>query len=224
MDDQRVPAATKSTSGHKGIGAIEELELLRMEYERMGAEIRMYVSEYNPKLTVFGTFVTGAITFAWGDAKYNLVYPLIPYFLFLIAGITMSQAYLITCLAERVRQIEARVAQLNDGQPILTWESVLALRLIYPPVLKIAKKDGGRYVAVNPILCSVVLMILAVVPVVGFCLYRTWSLHVIPGAAGLIYIAVTLLFFLIILIMSFSWFRLANIMNALDLEQVRTSR
>lgn len=211
-------SAQSATPRETAISPSEELTLLRMEYERMAAEIRMYVSEYNPKLTVFGTFVTGAITFAWGDSKYNLVYPLIPYFLFLIAGITMSQAYIITCLAERVRQIEARIAQMNGGHPILNWESVLALKLIYPAVLRVPKKGGGLYIAVNPILCSVVLMILAVVPVVGFCLYRTWALHVIPGPASIIYIAATLSFFLIILIMSFSWFRLANIMTALDFE------
>ena len=100
----------------------EELALLRMEYERMSAEIRMYVEQYSPKLSIFGTFILGAITFAWGDNKYSAVYPMVPYFLFLLSGVTISQAYIITCLAERVRQIEARVAHLNGGKMILEWE------------------------------------------------------------------------------------------------------
>lgn len=192
----------------------QELGLLRMEYERMASEIRMYVEQYSPKFNIFGVLVISAITFAWQKPDYALVYPIIPYFLFVICGVTIAQAYLITCLAERVRQIEARIADLNGGTLILTWEHVMAMKLIYPPWLKMPKKDGGVFRGPNPVFGSVVLTIIAVLPVVVFCLAKSWG--VIPSPWNTVYLILTGALFAIVLWYGTSFFRLGSITSSLN--------
>jgi hypothetical protein len=156
-----------------------ELSLLQMEYGRMAAEIQMYIKEeYSPKLAVFGTVVVGAIAFALGNDRYNFVYPIIPYFLLALIAVTSSEAYIITCLAERVRQIERRVAELNGHVPILIWESKMTIKLMYPLRINIPRKDNTlkSFKAINPIFFAVVLMIIPIIPIVGFCFYMIWKI------------------------------------------------
>ena len=78
----------------------------------------------------------------------------------------------------------------------------MALKLMYPSVLKIPKKSGGAFRALNPILGSVVLMMLAVIPIVVFCLYRTWQLSILPAPYDLVYTILTTLLFAVVLVVS----------------------
>jgi hypothetical protein len=198
------------------ISVNEEIALLRMEYERMTGEIRMYVKEYSPKLSVFGIFVLGAVTFAWSNVKYDMVFLIVPYFLFLIAGVTISQAYIITCLAERVRQIERRVKELNGDKWLLRWESLMATKLIYPPLINVKTKNGKRFRAINPIFAAVILMIIAVVPIVVFCIFRIWKSNLFTSSFFWLYSTITSFLFLIVVFGAISWFRLDRITSNID--------
>lgn len=209
---------TNDVGGTNSLDKNQETSLLQMEYSRMAAEIQMHVKEYSPKFTIFGTFVTGAIVFAWGQDKYNFVYPIVPYFLFVVAAVTISQAYLIACLGERVRQIERRVAYLNGGIPILTWETKMVMKLIYPSFINIPRKDTKLkpFKAINPLFASVVLMMFAVIPIVGFCFYKTWEQKVIPCGILPIYYIITTILFIGVLWSSTTFFKLGRITDSLN--------
>lgn len=180
----------------------------------MAAEIRMYVEQYSPKFNIFGILVVSAITFAWQNPAYELIYPIIPYFLFVICGVTIAQAYIITCLGERIRQIEKRIANLNAGKLVLTWEHIMAMQLIYPPWLKVRRKDAGVFRGPNPVFWSVVLMIIAVLPLVVFCLVKSW--RVIPFPLNTLYLVLTGALFVIVAWYGTSFFRLGSITSNLD--------
>ena len=202
-----------NTQPNQGLTVEQELGLLQMEYERMATEIRMYVEQYSPKFNIFGILVISAITFAWQNPQYAMVYPIIPYFLFVICGVTIAQAYILTCLSERLRQIETRIAELNAGKLILTWECVMSMKLIYPPWLKIPKKDGKVFSGPNPVFGSVVLTNIALLPVITFCFIKSWN--IIPSPWNILYLAFTATLFAVVIWYGTSFFRLGDIMSSL---------
>jgi len=203
----------------------QELSLLQMEYGRMAAEIQMYIKEQSPKFAIFGTVVVGAITFALGNDKYNCVYPIIPYFLFLVTAVTISQAYVIACLGERVRQIERRVTELNGQVPILTWESKMATKLIYPPFINIPRKDNvlKSSKAINPIFSAWALIIIIEILIVGFCFYKTWKGDVIPDNILPFYYGITTAIFVGVW-SSISFFRLGAITDSLNYDETSANK
>lgn len=195
----------------------QELSLLQMEYERMAAEIQMYIKEeYSSKFTIFGTIVVGGVVFALGNDRYNFVYPIIPYFMLALIAVTSSEAYCITCLAERVRQIERRVAELNGHVPILIWESKMTMKLMYPLRINIPRKDNTlkSFKAINPVFSAVVLMTIAVIPIIGFCFYKTWK--VIPSDFRLFYYFLTTVLFAGVIWSSTLFFRIGAIADSLN--------
>lgn len=195
----------------------QELSLLQMEYGRMADEIQMYIKEeYSSKFTIFGTIVFGGIVFALGNDRYNFIYPIIPYFMFALIAVTSSEAYIITCLAERVRQIERRVAELNGHVPILIWESKMTMKLMYPLRINIPRKDdtSKSFKAINPIFSAVALMDIAVILIIGFCFYETWE--VIPCYFLLLYYVITAGIFVSMVWSSTLFFRIGAIADRLN--------
>lgn len=203
----------EKSAGVSSIGIVEELGLLKVEYERMAAEIRMYVEQYSPKFTIFGSVILGAIVFAWGGGgRYACVYPLVPYLMFAIAAVSIAQSYVIACLAERIKQIELRIADLNGGVPIMKWESDIALRLIGAAVVVLQDPGGnGRHWRfLNPIVASVGLLLVVVTAVVVFCLVRVVQTGVLSTALAIPYFAITGLLLIGTIWSSFSFFRLGK--------------
>jgi hypothetical protein len=61
-------------------------------------------------------------------------------------------------------------------------------------------------------------MMLGVVPIVGYCLVKTWRTQVFKEPFLTMYMVLTLGLFLVVLVSSFSWFRLAQITGSLKYE------
>lgn len=199
------------------LGLENELDLLKIEYIRMSEEIRMYVKEYSPKFTIFGTLVLALFTFAFENPKYQIVYTIIPLFMFVIAAVTISQAYVLGCNSARIRGIERRVRDLNGGTPVLLWEHNMALKLFYPPMLKLKMKNkSNHYHGLNPIFLSVLLILLAVLPLIFYCLYKSFIFLSFPY--NYIYTALIGLVLLLMSFQSFTFFKLGNLFDEIDWE------
>jgi hypothetical protein len=162
----------------------KRVDVLITEYNRLSAEIRMYVQEFSPRLTIFGTIGLGAIGFAWGNERYQIVFAIIPYLIMFIGSVTSAQAYIISCIALRLREIEDEISEIN-GAPVLRWESHCATGFIFSVVLK--TKSGRR--AINPIVVSLSLAVLTIGAIIFFCIVRSFLF--LPNPWGGVYVVIT---------------------------------
>ncbi|MBM3925419.1 MAG: hypothetical protein FJ320_05440 [SAR202 cluster bacterium] len=131
------------------------IDLLVEEYRFVRAEIRMYVEQYSPRFSIFAVFVLSALAFAFENPKYDVIYTIIPIFVFVILFLTIAQTHLIMSLATRARNIEYEIQAMNKGNPILKWESLYVLSLVVPPIIKLklkGKNVRSQITAINPIL------------------------------------------------------------------------
>jgi len=168
----------------------------------MTAEIRMYVKEYSPRFNIFGAIGLGAIAFAWKEPKYEIVFAIIPYLIMLVGSVTVAQAYIISCLALRIRDIEDEIATAN-GSPLLQWEGRYATAFIFSPVLR---AKSGR--ALNPIVVSLALVVVTIGAILTFCVWRAYD--VLSSPWGFIYVAVTACVFALLVGCALSFFRVGN--------------
>ncbi len=197
----------------------QRLDVLKAEYVKLSDEVRMFVQQQSSSFTIFGSVVGAALIFCLqGEGEYKVIFPIIPYFIFVIASVSISQAYTLACEAERIRQIEIEINNLNGGIPVMMWESIMARKLIYPPFLKVPKKDKrGFYYALNPVYGAFCVTTITVIPVVVFCIYK--AKDVIVGSTWyLVYLIITSMLSIIILLMSGTFFRMERIMSNLNFE------
>ena len=116
----------------------EELDLLKLEYQRLTNEIQMYLKEQYPRFTTAFTIIGAAVTWSVKDDTLWPVFFFVPIFIFAIAYMTVAQMYLTAVLSMRIKHIELRISQLNGGKPILEWEHKYVPKFIvhkHPPVL-----------------------------------------------------------------------------------------
>jgi hypothetical protein len=209
------PAAT-ATNADQPLSKRDEIDVLIVEYNRLSAETMMYIEQYSPKFTVFGAFVLSAFAFAFQHAEYQVVYAVIPLFIFLIGYIQIAQVHIITAQGGRVRNIESRIKEINNGVSIMEWESKVAMKLIYPPFVNVQLKGPAkrRVRRPNPIFMSVVFVLIAMLPLLA---YSTWKAYCfIPRGWNLAYVALIVVFFIGISVQAFSFFTFGRISDAID--------
>lgn len=196
----------------------DELDLLKIEYEALRSEIRMYIEQYSPKFTIFGVFVLSAFTFAFKNPKYQIIYLIIPLFIFVIGYVTITQAYLITLCAARIRSIERRIAELNQRIPLLLWEHKICMKMVYPLILRLYLKGEGnkRIMMLNPIFICVISIIFAVLPLLAYCIWKSYLFF--PSPWNILYTSFLALVSLGILIQSISFFRMGRLTDQIDYE------
>jgi hypothetical protein len=180
----------------------KQIDVLLAEYNRMTAEIRMYVQEYSPRFNIFGAIGLGAIAFAWKEPKYEIVFAIIPYLIMLVGSVTAAQAYIISCLALRIRDIEDEIEKVN-GAPLLQWESRYATAFVFSPILR---ARNGR--VLSPIVVSLALVVVTIGAILAFCVWRAYD--VLQAPWGLIYVVVTSSVFALLVGCALSFFRVGN--------------
>ena len=144
-----------------------EVNILKFEYDNLRAEIRMQCEQFSSKFTILAVFVLGAFTFALRDPKFQFTFIMIPFLLYLVAYATLAQVYVIFACAGRIRMIEKRITELNNGNPILIWEHKLVKKLMLTFFIRLFLKDNKTKVFlsfINPIysVCSVVVFVLTI--------------------------------------------------------------
>lgn len=188
----------------------QEIDLIKMEYERLTAEIRLYTEQYSPKFSAFGIFVLSAFSFAFTNNKYDVVYAIIPLFIFVIFYVTIAQSHIMTVLSGRVKNVEKRIKHLNGGKPILEWEHRIVNKFILPPIItyKLAKNEDITRHIPNPIFCSVIVIIIAVLPLFGYSLYRAYGFfqRELSPWAGIAFIIFCIAIFIGMIIQGLSFF------------------
>jgi hypothetical protein len=166
-----LPVEPQMPETQTSISMDNEIQLLTTEYESLRAEQKLYIEQYSPKFTILGTFVLSAFAFAFQHADYQIIYVVIPLFILLLGYVQIAQVHIISALGLRIRKIEERVRELNRGRPILGWESDIALKLIYPPIIA----RHNLLPMPNPILMSVLLIIIAMLPLLAYSVLRAVS-------------------------------------------------
>jgi len=195
----------------------KQAEILLVEYDRLSAEVRMFVEQYSPKFTVFAVFVLAAFAFAFQNPAYQIIYVAIPLFVFLIGYTSVAQGHIISILVGRIRAIEEKITLLNGGEPILEWETKIASKLFLPALIRIRLIGRKRrWIIPNPILLSVVFIILTVLPMI---IYSTWKAYsFIPSPWNKAYASLVIVSFVGIAIQSFSYFFFGSIMDRIDFD------
>lgn len=206
------------TSANQPLSKRDEIDVLLAEYNRLSAETMMYIEQYSPKFTVFGAFVLSAFAFAFQHTDYQMIYAVIPLFIFLIGYIQIAQVHIITAQAGRIRNIESRISVLNGGVYIMQWESKVAIKLLYPPLINVQLKGPAkqRVRRPNPIFMSVVFVLIAMLPLLA---YSTWKAYrFIPPRWNTAYVALIVVFFVGISLQAFSFFTFGRITDDIDYE------
>lgn len=199
----------------------DKIEILMHDYDNMRAEIRMYIEQYSPKFSIFGIFVLSAFVFAFQNPKYQLVYIIIPFFIFVIGFFTIAQAYIITLIGSRIRIIENDINKLNNGKNILNFETEIAYTMVYPPLIKLLLKNSKKKRILNPIFISVVSLIIAVFPLILFCLYKAY--YFINNPFNYIYIIFIFILSLLLIMQCFSFFKLGSLTETIDYSKTKNS-
>lgn len=202
------------------ISATEKVELLKLEYEKLTAEQRMYVEQYTPTLNVFGVTVLAGFAAALVDTKYQAVYPLLPLVLFMIAYIGIGQTHMVASLGLRIRRIEEEFRVMNGGQAIIEWEHIYAPRLVFAPVVRLSlKNQTAKKCFVNPTLMAGIYMGFAGAFLVIWCCIKAF--YFINGSWGLApawgYIIGTVILTLGTIIQSFGFFTLGGLASRIDM-------
>src|SRR5438874_2640274 len=59
-----------------------QVQVLLAEYNRLSAEIKMFIEQFSPKFSLFGVFVLSAFAFAFNNHDYPVVFAIIPFFIY----------------------------------------------------------------------------------------------------------------------------------------------
>ena len=200
------------------LSKMDQVKVLLAEYNRLGTEIKMYIEQYSPKFTVFGVFVLSAFAFAFQHADYQIVYAVIPLFIFLIGYIQIAQVHIMMAQGGRIRNIESRIKDLNGGVPLMEWESRVAMKLVFPPFINVQLKGPAkrRVRGPNPIFMSVVFVLIAMLPLLA---YSTWKAYrFIPPKWNVAYLIVIVFLSVGISIQAFAFFTFGRITDLIDYE------
>jgi hypothetical protein len=201
-----------------GLSNADTISILLAEYERLTAEIRMYIEEFSPRFNIFAVLVVSSFGFALQNEQKQWVYyiyAIIPLFLLLVGYVQIAQAYLITVTASRIRAIEKRFRDLNQGTPVMEWESIVVPKLIAVLMVRAKLKPSGKRLGTpNPLFISVIFIFVASLPIFLYCIGRMYqhlscllaAAYIIPVAASLILAFCQSLFF----------FRLTSRLDAVD--------
>ncbi len=189
----------------------DEVDILLAEYNRLSRHAQMYVEQLSPRFTIFAVFVLSALAFAFQEPSHEIVYPIIPLFVFLLTSITAAQFHLIGMIDRRLRAIENRIKILNGGRAILEWESDLAFKHVYtytvPGRLKGKWLSKGLSIIWNltPQVLAVIFMVLSFLPLIGYSTYRAF--FIIPKPWNSLYLIFISLCSFKVIIIAFSFFR-----------------
>ena len=148
------------------------------EYRELREELRTYIREFSPKLTVLGTFIATVFTFFCKvksdgvptTAEWDWLAVMMLPAILLLSAITTGQAFLISALGSRVRLIEQEIAWRNgatgpdDERFLLRWESHYAARYVYRPWVVLMSRSPLP----NPLIVSVVCVVLAGLAMIGY--------------------------------------------------------
>lgn len=206
MTKKQIPSTSQKSTGEVNhLTKRDEIDILLTEYNQLNTQARMYVEQLSPKFTTFAVFVLSALAFALQNPSYNLVYPIIPLFVFLLTSFTAGQFYIIGIIAGRVRAIESRIKNLNGGSPILEWESKVTPKYIYAALVRVPLKGKTGTIKIpSPQFIGVIYMVVSVLPLVIYSTYK--SFFVIPKPMNIVYIVFVGVSSLVIIAEAFSFF------------------
>lgn len=83
-----------------------QVDVLLTEYRRLSDEIALHVKGYSPKLSTFMIFLIAALSYAFGNQGYDIVFVVVPMAVFAIGYVTIAQTYIIAAQTIRIREIE----------------------------------------------------------------------------------------------------------------------
>jgi hypothetical protein len=201
----------------------DKLELLKLEYEKLTSEQRMYIQQYAPTLSVFGVTVLAGFAAALVNSSYQAIYPLIPFALFLIVYVGIGQSYMVAALGIRIRAIEETLAQMNGGSAVLEWEHLYAPILVFSPLVRLPLKEGRKAKGLlNPTFTIVLFMVLSGCILIGGSSYKSF-LYIDSTSSSSSwawgYIAVVASLFLGTVVQSFSFLRLGYYAPLVDIRR-----
>jgi magnesium-transporting ATPase (P-type) len=153
----------------------QKLSLLKIEYESLSAGQRMYLQQYMPVFTAFGTTVIAGLGFVLAHKGYEIVYLLIPILVAAISCILISQSHMVAAEGIRVRAIERKVAEMNGQEPVLEWEHRYAPLFVFPRVINVTLGNGKAIKYTNPT-CFLVLVIIALcLSIIVYSCVNAWQ-------------------------------------------------
>lgn len=203
------------------ISSADKLDLLKMEYEKLTTEQRMYIEQYAPTLNVFGVTVLAGFAAALVHSQYQIIYPFLPFVLFIIAYIGIGQTHMVAALGLRIKAIEEELRTANNGEPILRWESLYAPRLVFAWRIRLRLKGPSETKGfVNPMVVVGGCIGLSGIVLVICCCYKAGILLTkhYGHCVACIYILVIISFAVITIWQSCGFFRLGKWAPRLDLD------
>jgi len=185
---------------------LDQVNILLAEYTRLSSHARSYVEHFSQKFTLFGLFVLSAFAFALQNPAYQVIYIMIPFFVFFIGFVTTSQVYIITVLSGRLKIIEKRIKDLNGGNYILEWENRVAPKYVFTFLIKVRTKGrkGSEITIPNPTVIAVIFMLLPAQPLIIYSSWRAYS--IVPSPWNLVYILVVTISDIVMILQSFYFY------------------
>ena len=210
-----------------GLKQSDKIDLLKMEYEKLTSEQRMYIEQYAPTLNIFGVTVLAGFAAALANTDYQAIYLFIPFVLFMIVHIGIGQAYMVAALGLRIRAIEETLKEMNAGEAILEWEHCYAPILVFSPWIRLPPRQGSSAKGfLNPTFLTVIFMVLFGSILIIGCSLKAF-LYINAGLGlnscwAWSYVAVITLFTLGAIVQSFSFFRIGYYTPHVDIRATST--
>lgn len=197
------------------------IDLLKVEYVRLTTEQHIYIQQYTPTLNVFGTTVLMGFAFAFAKKGYEAIYVILPFVVFMIAIIGMGQAHMLASLGIRIREIEKQIMRLNSGVAVFEWEHKYAQCLVFPPMIKLIKKDNTKpTIFPSPLFLTVCIMVLGGILLNAYSSYKACEYinHTFPGYWGYAYIGMITIFTVALGFQSFGFFIMGHLVEKVDMD------
>jgi hypothetical protein len=180
----------------------------------------MQVEQLSQKFTLFAVFVLSAFALAFQNTGYRIIFAIIPFFIFFIGFVINSQSYINTVLSGRMKAVERRIRDLNEGIYILEWESNVAPRFIFTflTTLRLRVRSKSEVRLPNPVLVAVAFMLLTAQPLITYSSWKAYQLLFIPW--NIVYIVIVIVFDILMIAQSFSFFIFGQISDQIDQDGV----
>jgi len=159
----------------------KEIDLLVVEYNRLASEIRFYTQHYVVIFSISISTVCAASIYATSHKELWMVHVFVPLASVALGWLALAFAHDTTNAAFRIRNIESQICSLNDGRPIMRWDSTYAPLLLSHPMIDVVVEDEHKETRVrypNPVLGAVVscalllfaIMLYSLVKAIGYIL------------------------------------------------------